>query len=92
MSKIINIDELKIKIWHYQTGKITFDDLIIWIERQSFTDYAKHGHWINAYPEIEPNPMFMYGICSICGFKQSISDKLKFCPECGSVMDELKEK
>ena len=43
----------------------------------------------NAYPEIEPNPMFMYGICSICGFKQSISDKLKFCPECGSMMDEL---
>lgn len=32
--------------------------------------------------------MFMYGICSICGFKQSISNKLKFCPECGSIMDE----
>lgn len=52
----------------------------------------RHGHWINAYPEIEPNPMFMYGICSVCGFKQSISDKLKFCPECGSMMDELMEK
>lgn len=66
------------------------------IFRRTFTDndfyIVKHGHWIDSYPEIESNPMFMYGICSVCGFKQSISDKLKFCPECGSVMDELKEK
>lgn len=46
-----------------------------------------HGKWINAYPEIEPNPMCMYGICSNCGFEQSISDKLKYCPECGAKMD-----
>lgn len=62
------------------------------IFRRTFTDndfyIVKHGYWINAYPDIEPNPMFMYGICSVCGFKQSISNKLKFCPECGSIMDE----
>ena len=46
----------------------------------------KTGHWINAYPDIEPNPMFMYGICSICGCEQSISNKLKFCPDCGAYM------
>jgi len=50
-------------------------------------EVVKHGHWINAYPDIEPNPMLMYGICSECGFKQSISDSLKFCPECGAKMD-----
>lgn len=50
-------------------------------------ELVKHGHWINAYPDIEPNPMLMYGICSECGFKQSISDSLKFCPECGAKMD-----
>ena len=44
----------------------------------------KTGHWINAYPDIESNPMFMYGICSECGFEQSISDKLNYCPNCGS--------
>lgn len=46
----------------------------------------KTGRWINAYPDIEPNPMFMYGICSECGFEQSISDRLNFCPNCGADM------
>lgn len=46
-----------------------------------------HGYWINAYPKIEPNPMFMYGICSECEFEQSLSDSLKYCPECGAKMD-----
>lgn len=46
-----------------------------------------HAKWINAYPDIEPNPMLMYGICSNCGFKQSVSDSLKYCPECGAKMD-----
>lgn len=47
----------------------------------------KRGEWKCSYPEIEPNPMFMYGICSICGFEQSISDKLNYCPNCGAKME-----
>lgn len=46
----------------------------------------KKGKWIDAYPDIEPNPMFMYGICSVCGCEQAISDKLNFCPDCGADM------
>ena len=46
-----------------------------------------HAKWINAYPDIEPNQMFMYGICSNCKFEQSISIDLKYCPECGAKMD-----
>ena len=46
----------------------------------------KRGEWKCSYPEIEPNPMFMYGICSICGFEQSISNKLNYCPHCGAKM------
>ena len=46
----------------------------------------KKGKWINAYPDIEPNPMFMYGICSVCGYEQAISNKLNFCPNCGADM------
>lgn len=46
----------------------------------------KTGRWINAYPDIEPNPMFMYGICSVCGCEQAISNKLNFCPDCGADM------
>ena len=49
-----------------------------------------HGQWINAYPDIEPNPLFMYGICSNCGFEQGLSDKLNYCPNCGTKMDEGK--
>ena len=53
------------------------------------TDVApvRHGRWIDAYPDIEPNPMFMYGICSECGFEQGISKYLKYCPDCGCRMD-----
>ena len=46
-----------------------------------------HGRWINAYPDIEPNPLFMYGICSNCGLEQGLSDKLNYCPNCGAKMD-----
>lgn len=53
------------------------------------TPQQKIGHWINAYPDIEPNSMFMYGICSVCGFEQSISDKLNYCPNCGVKMQEV---
>lgn len=49
-------------------------------------DKRKIGHWIDAYPDIEPNPMLMYAICSVCGCEQAISDKLNFCPDCGSDM------
>ena len=49
---------------------------------------VRHGRWVDAYPDIEPNPMFMYGICSECGFEQGISKYLKYCPDCGCRMDE----
>ena len=48
---------------------------------------VRHGRWIDAYPGIEPNPMFMYGICSECGFEQGISKYLNYCPNCGAKMD-----
>ena len=51
-----------------------------------------HGRWIDAYPDIESNPMFMYGICSECGFEQGISKYLKYCPNCGAKMDEKENK
>ena len=41
---------------------------------------VRHGQWIDAYPDIEANPMFMYGICSECGFEQAISKYLNYCP------------
>ena len=48
---------------------------------------VRHGRWIDVYPDIEPNPMFMYGICSECGFEQGLSKYLKYCPDCGAKMD-----
>ena len=53
---------------------------------------VRHGRWIDAYPDIEPNPMFMYGICSECGFEQGLSKYLKYCPDCGAKMDEKEDK
>lgn len=65
-------------------------DYIYMIEDMPAADVAPvvHRRWIDAYPDIEPNPMFMYGICSECGFEQAISKYLKYCPNCGAKMDE----
>ena len=48
---------------------------------------VRHGRWVDAYPDIETNPMFMYGICSECEFEQGISKYLNYCPNCGAKMD-----
>ena len=48
---------------------------------------VRNGRWIDAYPDIETNPMFMYGICSECGFEQAISKYLNYCPNYGAKMD-----
>ena len=52
---------------------------------------VRHGRWIDAYPDIEPNPMFMYGICSECRFEQGISKYLNYCPDCGAKMESESE-
>lgn len=73
----------------YEADAITMKGVVI--INQFPTVEAKpvvHGQWIDAYPDIEPNPMFMYGICSECGFEQSISKYLKYCPDCGAKMDK----
>ena len=59
------------------------------VSRAPASDVApiRHGRWIDAYPDIEPNPMFMHGICSECGFEQGISKYLNYCPNCGCRMD-----
>lgn len=72
----LDLSEYSDKLWRnaYERGK-----------RDALAE-RKVGKWINAYPDIEPNPMFMYAICSVCGCEQAISDKLNFCPDCGADM------
>ena len=101
MTKYIKLEELMkfpIRRNHYNT--VHGNDFVSGIEM--VLEYAKnipaadvapvrHGRWIDAYPDIEPNPMFMYGICSECGFEQGISKYLNYCPNCGAKMDEDNE-
>lgn len=47
------------------------------------------GEWINAYPILEPHPMFAYGICSECGAETGTISN--YCHNCGAKMD-LKSK
>lgn len=47
----------------------------------------KHGEWTDAFTEAAPNPMYVYGECSECGFMQNLSKRLSFCPNCGAIMD-----
>ena len=78
-------DQYSLGLYH---GAVTDKDLINEMPIIA-SDVApvRHGRWINAYPDIEPNPMFMYGICSECGFEQGISKYLNYCPNCGAKMD-----
>ena len=78
-------DQYSLGLYH---GAITDKDLINEMPIIA-SDVApvRHGRWINAYPNIEPNPMFIYGICSECGFEQGISKYLNYCPNCGAKMD-----
>ena len=62
------------------------DKCPIWCVSTADVAPVRHGRWIDAYPDIEPNPMFMYGICSECGFEQAISKYLNYCPDCGAYM------
>ena len=75
--------------WGADGNLLDREDVIGSIENRLAADVApvRHGRWIDAYPDIEPNPMFMYGICSECGFEQGISKYLKYCPDCGAKMD-----
>lgn len=47
-----------------------------------------HGRWITVDAD---NPYLIHGECSECGFKQTISDHLNFCPNCGAKMDGKEE-
>ena len=76
----------------YRREKGTIQEAIKMVSFPEYTPSAdvapvRHGRWIDAYPDIEPNPMFMYGICSECGFEQGISKYLNYCPNCGAKMD-----
>ena len=86
MAEYIEREKLLRDINHYHLSDGKFQH---WVEVQQAADVApvRHGRWIDAYPDIEPNPMFMYGICSECGFEQGISKYLNYCPNCGAKMD-----
>lgn len=86
MAEYIEREKLLRDINHYHLSDGKFQH---WVEVQPAADVEPvvHGRWIDAYPDIEPNPMFMYGICSECGFEQGISKYLKYCPNCGAKME-----
>ena len=85
MAEYIEREKLLRDINHYHLSDGKFQH---WVEVQQAADVSpvRHGRWIDAYPDIEPNPMCMYGICSECGFEQGISKYLNYCPNCGADM------
>ena len=88
--RLIDADEAIINFgFEWDDISPTRDEFVEFIKKQPTTESepVKHGRWIDAYPDIEPNPMFMYGICSECGFEQGISKYLNYCPNCGAKME-----
>lgn len=51
---------------------------------QGLKDAVNHARWIIHNPL---DPFSIYGECSHCGFCQSISKYLNYCPDCGYRMD-----
>ena len=88
--RLIDADEAIINFgFEWDDISPTRDEFVEFIKKQPTIEAepVKHGRWIDAYPDIEPNPMFMYGICSECGFEQGISKYLNYCPNCLAKMD-----
>ena len=88
--RLIDADEAIINFgFEWDDISPTRDEFVEFIKKQPTIEVepVKHGRWIDAYPDIEPNPMFMYGICSECGFEQGISKYLNYCPNCGAKME-----
>lgn len=51
-------------------------------------DYVVHAKWVTHNAD---NPFTIFGECSHCRFEQSVSENLKFCPNCGAKMDLEKD-
>lgn len=88
--RLIDADEAIINFgFEWDDISPTCDEFVEFIKKQPTIEVepVKHGRWIDAYPDIEPNTMFMYGICSECGFEQGISKYLNYCPNCGAKME-----
>ena len=83
------LEDIQAAVENEGMGSMVAGALKRYVKRVTAADVApvRHGRWIDAYPDIEPNPMFMYGICSECGFEQGISKYLNYCPNCGATMD-----
>ena len=83
------LEDIQAAVENEGMGSMVAGALKRYVKRVTAADVApvRHGRWIDAYPDIEPNPMFMYGICSECGFEQGISKYLSYCPNCGAKMD-----
>lgn len=88
MKEYVERKALLENIKRYQGDTFGIPIIIAEIEKTPAADVREviRAKWIDAYPKIEPNPMFMYGICSNCKFEQSLSSELKYCPECGARM------
>ena len=50
---------------------------------------VRHGHWEWLGPNFLVKDCFC-GTCSVCGTRNIYLTDLKFCPHCGTKMDEVK--
>lgn len=55
--------------------------------------FEKHGRWLKTGQSFIFPEKFRNYFCSECGFEldESIRTKFRYCPNCGTRMDEIKE-
>ena len=84
--RLIDADALKDKALLLDLGLDDVEAVVVSdIDNAPTVDPVKHGHWVNVQNQ--------YCVCSVCGdvqyrFIRVVKVDCKFCPNCGTKLDE----
>lgn len=94
MSRLIDADALREDVLSWENCYNGYSDaydkarIIDAIDEMPTVDKERHGHW-EYNPKDAFEVMFELPKCSVCGHESS--DALKYCSNCGALMDEVDE-
>lgn len=74
-------DECHRKYQNWALSEFVAEEIAEWV--LNYAASSSKPYWIT---HNEDNPFEIYGECSNCGFTQTISNKLNYCPNCGKEM------
>ena len=67
------------------------DDVISILDMVPTADPERHAHWIVTHENDGTGLMRPFTHCSACKFRGRYMSDFKYCPKCGTKMDEVKQ-